>query len=96
MNQFGSILDLTVIAGGHYSKPAQGFRLNLRKPLLEKLLGQIPSEACVLAYNASFEIGVLNQLAEWFPRYRGRLGNLVKNMKDLAEPFRKDTSTLGR
>jgi hypothetical protein len=34
-------------------------------------------------------MGVLNQLAEWFPRYRGRLGNLVKNMRDLAEPFRK-------
>ena len=60
-----------------------------RKPLLEKLLSQIPPEACVLAYNASFEIGVLNQFAEWFPRYRGRLGNLVKNMRDLAEPFRK-------
>jgi len=60
-----------------------------RKSLLEKLLGQIPPEACVLAYNAIFEMGVLNQLAEWFPRYRGRLGNLVKNMRDLAEPFRK-------
>jgi len=60
-----------------------------RKPLLEKLLSQIPPEACVLAYNASFEIGVLNQLAEWFPKYRGRLKNLVKNVRDLAEPFRK-------
>jgi hypothetical protein len=60
-----------------------------RKSLLKKLLGQIPPKACVLAYNASFEIGVLNQLAEWFPKYRGRLKNLVKNVRDLAEPFRK-------
>jgi hypothetical protein len=60
-----------------------------RKPLLEKLLSQIPPEACVLAYNASFEIGVLNQLGEWFPRYRRRLKNLVNNTRDLADPFRK-------
>lgn len=35
-----------------------------RKHLLENLLGRIPREACVLAYNASFESGILNQLAE--------------------------------
>jgi len=60
-----------------------------RKPLLEKLVGQIPPEACILAYNASFEVGILKQLAEWFPRYRGRLKKLIANVRDLAEPFQK-------
>ncbi|MBI5584513.1 MAG: DUF2779 domain-containing protein [Deltaproteobacteria bacterium] len=60
-----------------------------RKPLLEKLLNRIPPETCILAYNASFEIGVLKQLGEWFPRYRGRLKKLAANVRNLAEPFRK-------
>jgi len=60
-----------------------------REALMEKLAGEIPDNGCVLAYNAGFEIGVLQRLAEWFPSYLGKVGTIVANMKDLAEPFRR-------
>jgi hypothetical protein len=59
-----------------------------RRPLVEKLVGDIPSNACVLAYNASFEKTILNQLADWFPEYRQALEKIIDNLRDLAVPFR--------
>lgn len=44
-----------------------------RRPCAEALLAMVPMDACVIAYNASFEKRVLRDLAGWFP--------------DLAEPL---------
>jgi hypothetical protein len=58
-----------------------------RSPLVEKLVGVIPVEACVLAYNASFEKTLLNQLADWFPEHRQALEGIFDDLRDLANPF---------
>jgi hypothetical protein len=59
-----------------------------RRPLVEKLVGDIPDNACVLAYNASFEKTILSQLADWFPEHRHALEGIIDNLRDLAVPFR--------
>ena len=59
-----------------------------RRPLVEKLVGDIPDNACVLAYNASFEKTILNQLADWFPEHRQALEGIIDHLRDLAAPFR--------
>ena len=60
-----------------------------RKELLTQLLNDIPEGACVLAYNKSFEIGRLNELAERFPRKKKKIQAIIDNMVDLIEPFRQ-------
>ena len=59
-----------------------------RRPLVEKLVRDIPDNACVLAYNASFEKTILSQLADWFPEHRGKLNIIIDHLRDLAIPFR--------
>jgi hypothetical protein len=59
-----------------------------RVELIEKLLSEIPSDACVLAYNAGYEARILSELAGSLPRYRGRIETILPNIRDLAGPFR--------
>ncbi|MDD2320420.1 MAG: DUF2779 domain-containing protein [Geobacteraceae bacterium] len=60
-----------------------------RKELLNQLLDDIPENACILAYNKSFEIDKLKKLAESFPRKKKKIQNIIDNMVDLIEPFRQ-------
>jgi len=60
-----------------------------RKELLDKLLNEIPENACVLVYNKTFEIGVLNNLAKWFPEHSDQIENIIRNIRDLMIPFRR-------
>jgi len=69
-----------------YLAPANG---DPRKELVEKLLNEIPKNACVLVYNKTFEIGVLNDLAKWFPEYSEQIKRIIRNIRDLMIPFRK-------
>jgi len=63
-----------------------------REELAARLCGDIPKKACVLAYNMSFEKGVINELAD-FLKDRGKkeiAAHLMKihgNIKDLMKPF---------
>lgn len=59
-----------------------------RKELIEKLLNEIPENACVLAYNMSFEIRMMRYLKEWYPEYADRIDNIIDHMRDLMVPFR--------
>jgi len=59
-----------------------------RRELAERLLADIPAEACVLTYNQVFEIGVLRQLARHFPDLALELEKLIANVRDLMAPFR--------
>jgi hypothetical protein len=59
-----------------------------REDLLVSLLSQIAEGACVLAYNSPFEMQVLSGLAEQFPQYYGHIRGVIRNMRDLAAPFR--------
>ena len=63
-------------------------RTDPRKELIEKLVNEIPDNACVLAYNKSFEIGRLHDLADWFPEYADKIEKIIQNIRDLADPFR--------
>jgi hypothetical protein len=60
-----------------------------RRELAEKLLGEIPEGACVIAYNIAFEKRVLRELGESFPGLRKRLHAVEEGMIDLMEPFRR-------
>lgn len=60
-----------------------------RRELIEKLLGEIPPNACVIVYNEKFEKGILAELAEIFPEKRERIEEIMKNIKDLMLPFKR-------
>jgi hypothetical protein len=60
-----------------------------RKELTEKLVAEIPGDACVVAYNASFEASILKGLAEWLPQRGSRIERIVSNMRDLMAPFKR-------
>ncbi|HME42322.1 MAG TPA: DUF2779 domain-containing protein [Syntrophorhabdales bacterium] len=60
-----------------------------RKELTGRLVAEIPNDACVLAYNSSFEARILKELAEWLPQYATKIESIVSNMRDLMAPFRR-------
>lgn len=60
-----------------------------REELIKGLVSTIPDDACVIVYNATFELGVLNNLGEHFPRYREKLMNIRDNIVDLMLPFQR-------
>ena len=59
-----------------------------RKELTEKLINEIPDNACILAYNMSFEKRILEDLGSWFPEYSDKIETIIGSMKDLMAPFR--------
>lgn len=60
-----------------------------RLQLAERLVNDIPKDACILAYNAKFEKGVLKSLASMFPNLAEYLMAIHDNIKDLMLPFDK-------
>jgi hypothetical protein len=62
---------------------------DFRKELLQSLCDQIPSTACILAYHSSFEIGRLQDLADWFPNHKDKIEKIIENVRDLEIPFRR-------
>lgn len=60
-----------------------------RRGLAENLVKDIPRNTCVLAYNMSFEKGVINKLALQFPDLSDHLMDISINIKDLMTPFQK-------
>ncbi len=60
-----------------------------REELTKNLCNHIPSDVTVLAYNMSFEKGVIKKLAVNFPDLSSHLLNINENMKDLMFPFQK-------
>ena len=58
------------------------------RPLAESLCRDIPTDACVLAYNKGFECGRIGELAEMFPDLAEHLLAIRDNVKDLLVPFR--------
>lgn len=60
-----------------------------RKPLLDKLLKDIPENVCILTYNMTFEKRVLSELAAYFPEHRKAIENRIERIRDLMVPFRQ-------
>lgn len=59
-----------------------------REEIARQLSELIPDNACILAYNMTFEKGVIAALADCFPAYSEKLLRINENMKDLMAPFR--------
>ena len=59
-----------------------------RRALADQLVADIPTDACVLAYNKGFECRCLKELAEIFPDLSDRLLAIRANVRDLLEVFR--------
>jgi len=60
-----------------------------REQIAKSLCENIPKNVTVLAYNMSFEKGVIKKLAYSFPLLSIQLLNINENMKDLMLPFQK-------
>ncbi|XPV70192.1 MAG: DUF2779 domain-containing protein [Halarcobacter sp.] len=60
-----------------------------RYELALKLCEDIPSDVTVLAYNMSFEKGVIKRLSNLFPKLSSHLLAINENMQDLMIPFQK-------
>lgn len=60
-----------------------------RRTLAEALCNDIPADACVLAYNKSFECGRIGELAKMYPDLQQHLFAIEFNIKDLLDPFRQ-------
>lgn len=58
-----------------------------RYQLALNLIKFIPQDACVLAYNMSFEKRVIRRLAEIYPQISNELMAIHDNIKDLMAPF---------
>ena len=59
-----------------------------RRALAERLVADIPTDACVLAYNMPFECTRLKELAETFPDLAEKLLAIRANVHDLLYVFR--------
>ena len=59
-----------------------------RRELVERMLEDITPRGSIVAFNRSFEISRIRELAEAFPEYRNRLLKLEERFVDLIEPFR--------
>lgn len=60
-----------------------------RELLAQKLCEDIPRDATVLAYNMSFEKGVITKLASSYEDLSEHLLHVNENMKDLMTPFQQ-------
>jgi len=58
-----------------------------REEIARGLIEQIPANASILVYHKSFEIGIMKNLKEWFPKYAGKLDEIIDNIRDLKDPF---------
>lgn len=59
-----------------------------RAELTETLLEQIPEDACLIAWNQKFEMGILGGLAEHLQQHAARIGRLLESFRDPMTLFR--------
>lgn len=60
-----------------------------RRGLALQLVEDIPKNACVLAYNMSFEKMIIQNLSNLYPDLKEHLLSIYNNMKDLMVPFKE-------
>ena len=60
-----------------------------RRELAERLIADIPQDACVVAYNKAFECTRIKELAQCFPDLAEQLLKIAESIKDLLQPFQK-------
>jgi hypothetical protein len=60
-----------------------------REAIAKHMVEDIPKDACVMAFNVGFEMGIIRTLAKNCPTYADHLMNIHDNFIDLATPFQK-------
>jgi len=83
-------LDVMNKPGGeleHHEFLADG-ATNPQKEFIERLLAQVPHNACILVWNQSFEASRLKELAAAFPEKGSEIEYLINNIRDMMIPFR--------
>ena len=60
-----------------------------RRTLAERLIADIPTDVCVLAYNMKFEKMVIKELSEQFKDLKDNLLKIYDNIQDLMIPFKE-------
>ena len=58
-----------------------------REAIAKRMVEDIPKDACVMAFNISFEKSIIRTLADNYPVYADHLMNIHDNFIDLATPF---------
>jgi Domain of unknown function(DUF2779) len=81
IREYGAELEHTAFIGDPLPDPRLAF--------LEALLKAVEGKGTVLAYNQSFEISRLKDLAIQFPEYKELINELIKRIRDLMEPFQQ-------
>nr|PMH87925.1 hypothetical protein BCU57_20210 [Shewanella sp. 10N.286.48.B5] len=59
-----------------------------RLPLIKAMLNDFPCQGSIMAFNQSFEISRIKELARAFPEYKNALESLIPRFVDLIVPFR--------
>lgn len=62
-----------------------------RRAVAEQLCKDIPADACVLAWNMSFEKGCIKAMADLCSDLSEHLMSIYRNIKDLMVPFRQQS-----
>lgn len=62
-----------------------------RRPVAVQLCEDIPNDACVLAWNMSFEKGRIKEMARLFPDLSDHLMSIHENVRDLRIPFQQQS-----
>ena len=65
-----------------------GKRTDPRLELVESMLNLLGTRGSIIAYNKSFEMNIIKELATCFPRYKKQLEALLPRFWDLMTPFR--------
>ncbi|MDZ7836588.1 MAG: DUF2779 domain-containing protein [Actinomycetota bacterium] len=81
--------NLYFLAEGDQNDPRPELLDNLKKALGYDNSSKVPAAGSILVYYKSFEIGILNALAEAFPRHAWWIEDAVGRIVDLYEPFGK-------
>jgi hypothetical protein len=71
----------------HHKFLAEG-RHDPRRDFMRRLREVLPAEGSVIAYNAGFELGRLNECCEALPEFRSWLKTVEGRVVDLLQPFR--------
>lgn len=71
----------------HHTEFLADINENPMENLAKSLYNEIPENACIVAYNKSFEQKIIALLAQKYPKYQEKFLKLTQNFIDLIEPF---------
>ena len=73
----------------HFEFLAQDSISDYREDFIKNLIKDMRKHGDILVYNIPFERSRLNELIEFFPKYKVELQSIIDRMKDLMVPFKE-------